>query len=103
MSNDVENTQNPVESTSKPVSEQNRVASGEWEMVPMSGLIAGIAFAIARENMGASSLLVAGLAYAICIQNGNFRFNWLQKFVATGMMLVVGTYWRQLLNLFSSH
>ncbi len=72
--------------------------------VGMSGLIAGIVAAIAREKMtGASWLLPAGAAYGFCILNRNFRFNWLQKAVDTFITLLIAFEWRQILGLVRGH
>jgi hypothetical protein len=72
---------------------------GNWSMVDISGLIAGIVFAVARtKNTPDGGLITGGLAYAICILNPAFRFNWVQKSIATIIMLVVGLYGQQILD-----
>ena len=76
-----------------------RIASGEWQMVPLSGIVPGVVMAVARHHLdGMTWLLPTGLAYAICITNGNFRFNWFQKVVATGIMYAIGMHWKEILE-----
>ena len=78
-----------------------RLSRGSWEMVPMSGLVAGVVMAISKFHLdGLTWLLPTGIAYVICISNGNFRFNITQKIVASGIMYVIGMYWPQLLEFF---
>ena len=73
-----------------------------WLMVPISGLVAGVAVAIAREYFSdARWFLAAALAYGFFIQT--FGFNGLQKAVATIMMLSIGLEGRQIMHLFTSH
>src|SRR5258708_24518689 len=75
-----------------------RAQGGDWTLVPMSGLVAGVAFGIAFAKMGPPSLLLAAVAWIICIQNGNFRYSPTQKTVATVIMLAIGLYGRQILD-----
>jgi len=77
-----------------------RLSAGRWEMVPLSGIITGVIMAVSRVYLGGITwLLPTGFAYAFFIMYGNFRFNATQKFVATGLMLGIGIYWQEFLNI----
>jgi len=76
----------------------------EWLMVPMSGLIAGIVGAISFENIhSAGWMLPAAIAWSVCILNRGFRFNLLQKAIATVIMLYITFEWRQILSILKNH
>ena len=78
-----------------------RISRGSWEMVPLSGIVPGVVMAFSRVHLdGITWLLPTGLAFAVCITNENFHFNAIQKFVATGIMYVIGMYWPVLLDFF---
>lgn len=74
--------------------------SGDWNNVFMSGLIAGSVFAYAKQHYGWGAILIGGLAYGFCIQNRNLRFNSFQKVIGTFLMLLIGTYGKQLVEFF---
>jgi thioredoxin 1 len=78
--------------------------SGSWNNALTSGLVSGViyAFSLSHFKGTIAILMVPGLAYAFCIQNKNFRFSWLQKIFATGLMIYLGWYWREILQ-FVSH
>jgi len=73
---------------------------GEWNQAVFSGLVAGIIFAIVRSNFqSAASLIVPGLAIAFFIQNKNFGFSWLQKALAMVIMLLIGVFNKEIVEL----
>ena len=90
-------------STSKGGSEDLYVSlkkDGDWGSAMISGIVAGVVFAIARSNFtGAASLIVPGLALAFFIQNKNFRFSWFQKAFAIGLMFIIGMFNKELVEL----
>ena len=74
--------------------------NGDWGSAMISGIVAGVVFAIARSNFtGAASLIVPGLALAFFIQNKNFRFSWFQKAFAIGLMFIIGMFNKELVEL----
>jgi hypothetical protein len=74
--------------------------AGDWMMVPMSGLSAGVVAAISFEKIpSAGWMLPAAIAWGVCILNRGFRFSVLQKAVATIIMLYITFEWRQLARL----
>jgi hypothetical protein len=76
-----------------------RISEDRWVNAIFSGIISGVVMGISRSNLeGIIWLLPAGFTYAFCIVNGNFRFNAVQKFVATGIMLIIGMYWKEILE-----
>jgi hypothetical protein len=86
------------------VKQTQHSTGGSWELVPMSGLIAGIISAFSYEKIqGPAFMLPAALAWGICILNRGFRFNFLQKAIATAVMLYITFEWRQLARLFMNH
>jgi thioredoxin 1 len=73
---------------------------GDWGSALISGIFAGIIFAIARSNFtGAASLIVPGFALVFFIQNENLRFSWFQKAFAIGIMFIIGMYNKELWEL----
>lgn len=75
-------------------------SSGQWDHAFLSGIVSGVAFAIARSNLeGAIAFLVPAFAYGFFIANKNLGFSGLQKIVATGLMFIIGMYWREMLEL----
>jgi len=72
---------------------------GEWGSAMISGIVAGVIFAIARSNFtGAAAIIVPGFALAFFIQNKNFGFSWYQKAFAIGIMFIVGMFNKELLE-----
>ena len=77
---------------------------GSWDLVFVSGVISGAvgAFAFTKLKPG-TALPVVGFAYAFCILNPAFRFTWLERLVATGIMLFMAmTGWYLILEFFKS-
>lgn len=84
-----------------PAKPAQRAGNSNWEMLPISALIPGVVMAYTRSHLsGPAWLLPTGLAYAFCVTNPNFRFNGLQKIIATLIALIIGTYGQQILAWF---
>lgn len=68
--------------------------AGSWLNASISGIVAGIVFALTRANLeGSTAFLVSAFAFAFFIQNRNFNFSAMQKITAAGLMFVIGFYW----------
>ena len=71
--------------------------SDQWGDAFLSGLIAGIVMAIARNKSGGGiGFLVAAFVYGFLILRINFTV--LQRLFATALMLIIGFYWREILE-----
>lgn len=88
-----------AEQPSSPAAAPTRAKGGDWSLVPMSGLIAGVVFGIAFAKLGAPSLLIGAVVWIICVQNRNFRYSSPQKAVATVIMLSIALFGRHILEL----
>jgi hypothetical protein len=77
------------------------VRSGEWNLAVMSGLITGAVLAFSISRIGPVGLPIVALVWAFFILNRNFCFTWAQKLVATGIALAIGSYGRQILEIWA--
>jgi len=73
-----------------------------FDMALMSGIVSGFVMAYTRNHYsGAGWILPTGFVYGFSIAGfGPFRFNWLQRIVATGIMFVIGFYGQDILQAF---
>jgi len=93
-------SENLQELSLKDLKKAYRQSNGDWGSAMISGIVAGVIFAIARSNFtGAASLIVPGFALGFFIQNKNFKFSWLQKAFAICLMILIGMFNKELVEL----
>jgi len=71
----------------------------QWGDAFLSGLVSGVVMAIARNKLeGGIGFLVGAFVYSFLILRISFTI--LQRLFATGLMLIIGFYWREILTWF---